>query len=387
MRSVRIALISDTYAPQVNGVSTVLRRMTQALHVAGHPVAMVAPAYPGPSPATAIPELRLPSIQFPPYPAIRMTLPRSRRLAGFLDSFEPDIVHVATEGPLGLLGRAYALKKDVALVTSFHTQFPQYARHYGVPSLEPLVWKWLEWFHRPARWTHTPGALVRDELVAHGIPRARVWGTGVDTQHFHPSRRERHWRRGFGIDEHSVLVLHVGRLAPEKGLDALMAAWRIAHEALGKRAVFLVAGDGPKGRVIDRELPWVRRLGFLDRDALATLYASADICVLPSPTETCGLVALEAMASGMTVIAADAGGFRESVTNDETGVLVPPDDTLGFAARIVELAMDVTRRRQIGARARESTLARDIRPENEVLFRQYAELLPVPVTEDAPCAA
>src|SRR5207302_5940779 len=124
-----------------------------------------------------------------------------------------------------------------------------------------------------------------------------------------------------------------------------------AHQALGKRAVFLVAGEGPKAREIDRDLPWVRRLGFLDRSALAILYASADLCVLPSATETCGLVALEAMASGLTVIAADAGGFRESIRNDYNGLLIPSNDSLGFAARIVELSVDVARRRRIGARA------------------------------------
>jgi glycosyltransferase involved in cell wall biosynthesis len=316
-----------------------------------------------------------------------MTFPHTRRVAAFLDDFEPDVIHVATEGPVGLMGRHHALRRDVPLVTSFHTQFPQYARHYGFPFLEPLVWRWLEWFHRPARWTHTPGELVRDELIAHGVTQARVWGYGVNTREFHPDKRDRHWRRGFGIDDNDVLILHVGRLAPEKNLRTLTSAWQIAREAIGRHAVFVVAGDGPLAREIDSEMPWARRLGFLDRHALATLYASADICVLPSPTETCGLVALEAMSSGMAVVAANAGGFRESIQHERSGVLVPPIDTLGFAARIVELTMNAALRRRIGAQAREAALQRDVVPENAALIEQYAELLGPPQVEGASCAA
>src|SRR5205823_507209 len=225
------------YLPQVNGVTTVLARMVEAVHAAGHVAALVAPRYPDGNHGSHVPELRLRSWRFPPYPAIRMTPPQSRRVTPFLDRFRPDVVHVATEGPVGLIGRRYALQSAVPLVTSFHTQFPQYARHYGLPALEPLVWRWLEWFHRPAKWTHTPGELVRDELLAHGIPHARVWGRGVDTAQFRPGRRDRNWRRGFGIEEDSVLILHVGRLAPEKNVDTLVDSWKIAHEALGKRAV------------------------------------------------------------------------------------------------------------------------------------------------------
>jgi glycosyltransferase involved in cell wall biosynthesis len=209
----------------------------------------------------------------------------------------------------------------------------------------------------------------------------------VDVEHFHPGKRDPHWRRGFGIEDDAVLVVHVGRLAPEKDIATLTAAWAIAHESLGRRAVFLVAGDGPEAGAIDRGLPWARRLGFLDRNALATLYASADLCVLTSPTETCGLVALEAMASGVAVVAADAGGFRESVHHERDGILVPASDPLGFAARIVELSMNATRRRRLAEAARITAAARDATRENHSLMQQYAELIDHPVPEDTPCAA
>src|SRR5205807_759706 len=180
-----------------------------------------------------------------------------------------------------------------------------------------------------------------------------VWGRGVDTHVFNPSRRDGGWRRWLAGGDDTAIVLHVGRLAPEKNLDVLIESWRVAHQALGQRATFVVAGEGPVARRIATRLPFVRLLGFLPIQHLATLYASADLCVFTSSTETCGLVALEAMSSGVPVIAADAGGFRESVVPNETGLLVPPDDPRGFVEAILELVGDSRRRFLLAAAARE----------------------------------
>ncbi len=370
----------------MNGVTTVVRRIVDLLGAEGHASALVAPAYPGGDPPPRTAELRLRSVGFPPYPDIRISLPRAARVTQFLDAFGPDVVHVSTEGPIGVMGRRWAVLRNVPLVTSYHTQFPQYTRHYGAAPLEPLVWRWVEWFHRPARLTHTPGEAMRRELEDHGIPQAAVWGRGVDSAHFHPGRRDRAWRRRFGVGDDVVLVLHVGRLAPEKNLDTLAVAWRIAESALGRRAVFVIAGDGPRSRPLFDAVPFARRLGFLDRHTLASLYASADLCVLPSDTETCGLVALEAMASGLPVVAADAGGLRESVVDGRNGLLAPPKDSAAFAARIVELALNTVRRREMGALARLSAQTRDIAVENAELLRQYAGLAGK-TPEATPCAA
>ena len=319
---VRIGLVSDTYAPQVNGVSTIVGRIADMLGEAGHDVAIVAPRYPDANDRPIAHELRVASVPFPPYPAIRLSLPAFGAVARFLDDFRPELVHVHTEGPLGLAGRRFALRRGLPLVTSFHTDFPRYARHYGVPALAPLVWRWLAWFHGAARLTLTPGDGTRDELHRHGLSQAHVWGQGVDSKQFHPSRREAGWRRWMAGGDDSAIVLHVGRLAPEKNLEILIAAWKLARERLGQRATFVIAGEGPLASRLLAELPFVRQLGFLPRTTLATLYASCDLCVLPSYTETCGLVALEAMASGLPVIAADAGGLRESVDHERTGLLV-----------------------------------------------------------------
>jgi phosphatidylinositol alpha 1,6-mannosyltransferase len=388
-------LLSDTYTPQVNGVTTVVARIVRVLREFGHEAVVVAPRYPGhdPSPPPSSgsgggdAELRIPSAPFPPYPAIRLSLPQFRTVARFLDAFRPDLVHVATEGPIGLTGRRYAVRRDVPLVTSYHTNFPQYARHYGAGVIEPLVWRWLRWFHRPARLTQTPGEAVCGTLLQRRIGRPVVWGRGVDTAHFHPARHHPGWRRWLGGGDDTAIVLHVGRLAPEKNLDVLAEAWTLARRDLGQKATFVLAGEGPGARGLVARMPWVRHMGFLDRDRLATLYASTDICVLPSDTETCGLVALEAMASGVAVIAADAGGFRESIVDNVTGLLAAPRDAAEFAAEIVALVQNRVWRRELGAAARDAATRRDILPENLALLDQYAAAADVSQPGAAPCAA
>jgi glycosyltransferase involved in cell wall biosynthesis len=234
--------------------------------------------------------------------------------------------------------------------------------------------------------TQTPGEAVAVELRRRGILHAAVWGRGVDTAHFRPDRRDAGWRRWLAGGDDTVIVLHVGRLAAEKNLAVLIEAWRLAHAVLGQRATFVVAGEGPETQRLVAHLPFVRQLGFLDRDRLATLYASADVCVLPSHTETLGLVALEAMASGLPVIAADAGGFRETVLPEKTGFLVAARDPRAFLEAIVELVVVRSRRLTAGRAARERALAFDTRAEDRELLEQYSALTTAPAGA-APCAA
>ena len=198
--------------------------------------------------------------------------------------------------------------------------------------------------------TQTPSAVTRAELLAMGIPNAVVWGRGVDSHWFRPGRRSQSRRSALGAN-HRALVLHVGRLAVEKDVDTLVASFTMAHERLGDRAVFCVAGDGPRAKTVRAALPFVHHLGFLDRDTLADLYADSDVFVFPSPTETCGLVALEALASGVPVIGADAGGIPESLRDGLTGFLVRAGDPAAsrcgeWSPRLVAPARDECAARQ-----------------------------------------
>jgi glycosyltransferase involved in cell wall biosynthesis len=368
----RIAIVTDTYTPQVNGVTTVLRRIVSLLRAAGHEATVVAPRYP--NHATGRDELRLRSMPCPRYPAVRLTWPRLRRLSPFLDERRPDLVHVPTEGPIGLMGRAYALRRGLPLVTAFHTNFPNYAGHYGWPRLESLVWRWLVWFHRPAQLTFAPGTAACDALHRRGIHAATVWGCAVDTAAFHPLRRSLVWRRALGVPDETPIVLHVGRLAPEKNLGVLVDAWERLHQRFGARLAFVIAGEGPAERTVAHRMPWAHRIGFLDRDALAQVYASTEICTLPSTTETCGLVALEAMASGLAVVAADAGGFRDTISDGESGLLVPGDDPDAFLTAVTTLVQRPDRRHALGLEARRAALGRDLDTANSIFLEQIVEV-------------
>ncbi len=377
----KIALVTDTYIPQVNGVTTVVRRQVELLRRTGAEVSVIAPAYPEGGPADEVPTLRARSAPFPPYPAIRFGFAPPGRVARFLDAQAPDLIHVITEGPLGLRGRRYALRHGLPLVTSYHTHFPRYCADYGVPRLEPAVWRWVSWFHRAASLVHTPGDEACAALRARGVHQAVVWGRGVDTSFFRPNHRDQGWRAAMGLAPDDVLILHVGRLAPEKNLGVLAEAWALVHDAFGGRAHFMFAGEGPETEMLRLRMPWARQLGFLGRDALARLYANADLCVLPSTSETCGLVALEALASGLPVIAADAGGLRESVVSRANGLLVAPDDAGALAAAIVELALRSKYRQELSRGARRLVLPRDSAREDRELLNQYRSLIQGPVSE------
>jgi glycosyltransferase involved in cell wall biosynthesis len=209
----------------------------------------------------------------------------------------------------------------------------------------------------------------------------------VDTDQFHPARDRARWRSRLGIRDGTALILHVGRLAPEKNLDVLVAAWSLARATLGAQARFVIAGEGPLEAGLGERLPWAARLGFLERDDLADLYAAADVCVLPSATETCGLVALEAMATGLAVIAADAGGFRESIRHGQTGLLAPAADARAFAAHVVTLVLEHDRRRTVGIAARDFALTRTETAEDDILLSQYRLLIGSPAAGARACAA
>jgi glycosyltransferase involved in cell wall biosynthesis len=366
----RLTLVTDTFRPEVNGVTTVLATMRQGLLDRGHDVQVIAPGY-GRSASDGEADVhRVPSISCPAYAAVRLSWPLGRGIGGLMAAFAPDVVHVATEGPLGVFGRGRALRARIPLVTSFHTDFPSYAARYlGDWAVTPTR-RYLRWFHGPARATQTPSEIACAELRRLGVMRPTVWGRAVDTKLFHPDRRDPQRRRDLGA-EGRVLVLHVGRIAVEKDMDTLTAAFRQAFDVLGDRAVFCLAGDGPEAERVRRSVPFARHLGFIERERLADLYADADLFVFTSPTETCGLVVLEAMASGLPVIAADAGGVRDNVRPGMTGWLLPPGDADRFGRCIVELVGDSETRACMGQAARAFAVARDWDRELDVLVEQY----------------
>jgi glycosyltransferase involved in cell wall biosynthesis len=368
----RILLATDTYLPEINGVTTVLAAMRSGLLRRGHEILLVAPRYGGEN-GSEPGIIRLPSIPCPGYSQVHLSWPWGGRLKTIVERFQPGLVQAVTEGPIGSFALGYARRRRLPLVTSFHTDFPRYAGKYlGQWAVGPTR-RWLRRFHSQAAFTMTPSARARQDLVHLGVPMPIVWGAGVDTSWFHPERRSPVRRETRGGDAR-LHVLHIGRLAVEKNVDTLVAAFQETHRTLGNRAVFCVAGDGPRAGAVRTALPFARHYGFLDRNEVADLYADADLFVFPSTTETCGLVVLEALASRVPVIGARAGGVPESILHGVTGFLAAPGDSQEFARAIIEFASSESLRYPMAEAARAFAVGKDWSGQLDILEGLYASI-------------
>ncbi|MHB8839507.1 MAG: glycosyltransferase, partial [Gemmatimonadaceae bacterium] len=305
----RVLHCTDTYPPQVNGVSVVTALAVDGLLERGVDVGLVAPSYPADAHSVfgalraPTAECRRPAMDFPPYPAVRLAWPGTRAVERFARAFQPDLVHADTEFVVGRIGARVARRLGVPLVTSFHTDFAQYTTSYGVPWLRGTVTRSLVTFHGRAERIFTPSMITAGWLRAHGLEHTEVWGRAVDTRVFHPARYERTWRARLGVGD-AVVFLHVGRLAVEKNVQTLLDGFAQARQTLAGRATLIIAGDGPAAPALRAGAPpGVHFVGFIDRQRdLPGLYASADAFLCASTTETLGLVILEAMASGLPVV-------------------------------------------------------------------------------------
>lgn len=382
--SPRVLYCTDTFPPQVNGVSVVTALSVAGLRARGWQCAVAMPKYPAVMPhgpligAHDVDELvEIPSVGFPPYPDIRLAAPSYDAVADTVRRFEPDIVHSATEFMIGRLGQIAASRAGVVGLSSYHTDFSRYTEAYGVPWLRSAVSRYIARFHGRSARVYTPSEPARADLRALGVDDVEVWGRGVDLGAFSPTQRSHALRAAYGIDT-SVVFLHVGRLAAEKGADVIVRAFLRARESLPAGAArLIIAGAGPEEDLLRREAgPDVLFLGVLDRRrTLPRLYASADVFLFSSLTETLGLVVLEAMASGLPVIATPAGGVADHLRDDTNGIAVPPRDSDAMASAIVALTLSAERRMRLGAGARTTALALDWETELDRLDDSYRSIL------------
>lgn len=349
----RIALFTDTYAPQMNGVARTLQRLAAAMTDRSHELRVYAPSHPGERSTDAI--RRIPSVPFWAYTELRLASPVVPGLRADLAAWRPDLVHLATPFGVGLAGRAAALALGTPLVTSYHTQLTQYANHYGLGFLADGGMRYLRWFHNSGARTFVPTAAIGAELRARGFERLALWSRGVDAGRFHPGYRDPSLRTAMGAGESSFVVAYVGRVAREKGIDVALDAMREVQRHLPD-ARLAIAGDGPALRAIRAQAPpGTYFAGRLSGDALSAFYASADVFVFPSTTDTFGNVLLEAMASGLAVVAADVPQAREVV--GEHGSFAEPGNARAFAAAVLRYAFSRSKldeaRRSLLVRARE----------------------------------
>jgi glycosyltransferase involved in cell wall biosynthesis len=335
-----ICIVTETYPPEVNGVAMTLSHLVEGLRRQGHAVSVVRPRRQSSDSSSdnCDPKVTVvPGLPIPGYKGVHVGLPARGLLHGCWAQHRPDVVYVATEGPLGWSAVRTSQRLRIPVWSGFHTNFDSYSKHYRLGWLQPLIFHYLCRFHNRTTGTLVPSVDLRDRLQAVGLHNVSVLGRGVDCQLFTPERRCAALRRMWGVSDSDLAVLYVGRIAPEKNLGLAVAAYR-AMQQFSASVRFIVVGDGPLRTPLQKAHPDLLFCGVQTGEQLARHYASADMFLFPSETETFGNVTLEAMASGLVVVAYNYAAAHMHMTHGETGVLVPYGEPQAFIDAAVELA-------------------------------------------------
>lgn len=351
----RIAIVTETYPPEINGVALTVQNFVEQLAALGHQVLLTRPHQPD-GPVVNLPdgvrEQRVRGAGLPRYPGLRFGLPSGSDLRRFWRETKPDALYVATEGPLGWSALAVADEMGIPAVTGFHTRFDEFVAHYGARFLTPLAFAWMRRFHNRAQATLVPTAELKQFLNSRGFLRVRHLARGVDTQLFSVQKRSEALRREWGLRADQLAVIHVGRIAPEKNLDLLVRAFH-ALQSVKPQARMIIVGDGPALPGLRDKYPEFIFAGMRRGEDLATHFASSDLFLFPSLTETFGNVTLEAMASGLATVAFDYGAAREHLQDGQSGAAVRFGDADAFTRAAVALAMNNAQRQQFAQAALE----------------------------------
>lgn len=372
--SMRIAVVTETWPPEVNGVALTLSKLIHQLSLRKHTIQLIRPRQDKldtGSEHSGWSEILLRGLPIPNYPQLKLGFPSKKSLIKAWTVKRPDLVHIATEGPLGWSALQAARVLRLPVTSDFRTNFHSYSKHYGVGWLSKPIVAYLRKFHNRTHCTMVPTRALKAQLQAAGFENLRIVARGVDTQLFHPGQRSDTLRSQWQVDENTLVLLSVGRLAAEKNLDLIVSAYQALTQ--NRRRVKLVfAGDGPYRDKLESDCPDAIFMGMCTHAELARVYASADLFLFPSLTETFGNVTLEAMASGTPVLAFDCAAATEVIENGKNGWLVQGED----AQRYVLKALEITQKRET-LHAAKSHAAVSIRPwdwqeivsQVEVIFR------------------
>ena len=346
----RIALVTSSYNYIADGVALTLNRLVGYLERQGVEVLVFTPTADKPAfqhRGTIVP---VPSMPLPGRPEYRLVLNMPTQAKRKLLAFKPDIIHIAVPDLLGHAALALANANNIPAVATYHTRYEKYLRHYWyLAPFEGLLTKVLRRFYGACREVYVPSDSTRDALLADGLKNNfKPWPRGIETDRFNPDKRSTAWRAQHGIEENELIVLHVSRLVREKRLDMLTAA--LKQITVPHRVV--IVGDGPDRGFVESQLPHAIFTGFLTGEELTAAYASSDIFFFPSDSESFGNVTLEAMASGLACVCADATGSRSLVVDGQTGFLAQADDAQGFVRHITALAQNAGLRQRMGQAAR-----------------------------------
>lgn len=385
----RIALFTGNYNHTPDGVSLTLNRLVRHLEKEeGASVEVFGPTVEDPPMDHWGSFTSVPSWPAPGRPDYRISLGLPRAARERLESFQPTLFHIATPDILGFRALRLARRWDLPAVASYHTHFSSYLKYYGFEPLEGFLWRYLRWFYDQCQQIYVPSLSMAHVLRAHGIDRGlRIWERGVETDRFNPDYRSIRWRRERGIADDEVVVSFVSRLVWEKGLGTFAEIVReLERREIPHRS--MVVGEGPAKEKLERQLPNTLFTGHLDGDALSHAYASSDVFLFPSDTETFGNVTLEAMASGVPTVCADATGSDVLVQDGETGFLADPDDIDRFVDRVRTLIEEPGLRYQMGQAARERACTYDWHSVLTRISDYYREILaPEEILQSSPSPA
>ncbi len=355
-KSLRIAVVTETYLPEVNGVAITISRMVAGLQQRQHQIQLIRPRQHRHDNAANSPgfeEVLQRGVAIPRYASLKMGLPAKQALLRLWSLQRPDLVHLVTEGPLGWSALNAAIKLKIPCSSDFHTNFHSYSKHYGVGWLKKPIAAYLRKFHNKASCTLVPTSAMREDLERHGYANLRVVARGVDTGLFNPGKRSAALRQQWGIKPRQPVALHVGRLAPEKNLPLVLEAYAAMKQVRPDTRLVLV-GDGPERAALQAAHPDCVFAGMRTGEELATHYATADLFLFPSTTETFGNVTVEAMASGLAVIAYDYAAAAEYIQHGRNGLVTAFDNAREFISLAINLIGDPQRIVSLGRRARES---------------------------------
>jgi phosphatidylinositol alpha 1,6-mannosyltransferase len=367
-RPLRVAIVTETFLPKMDGIVRFLLEFLAHLRCRGQAAIVCCPG-PGPARVDGFEVVRDAGVRFSPYPELRLA-PCAPRMAAALLSWQPDIVHLA--GPVLLGAQALQLSRllEVPVAGHFQTNLPRYVSHYGAPWLAPLTWRYLVALHNRCARTYVPTRQVAAEVRRHGMRRVRVLPRGVDAAAFRPSLRSGAVRRGWQAGPDDLVFLYAGRVAAEKNLVRLTD---LARAIPGAKIV--IVGDGPYRTALESALgDRAHFTGHLHGETLAAAYASADVFAFPSRTETFGLVLLEAMASGLPILAMHAGGVPDVVEDGRNGLLCDPRATTSWVEQARRLAAEPALRHRLGEQGRQTALVRTWPAMFDRLLADYRQL-------------